>query len=79
MVTLLTTKHEGIQATAASVLCNIGEIVDTRQAMSDANALPILLSLLKSPVPIVHSRAAVILADLCCVEMNQESVDDGKV
>jgi hypothetical protein len=79
LVSLLNTKHEVIQATAASVLCNIGEINEIREAMCRANAIPILISLLQSSMPIVHSRAAVILADVSCVGNAKESVDQGTV
>ena len=78
LVALLKTNHEVIQATAASVLCNIGEITEIRLAMSEANAMPILEPLLKSSAPIIHSRAAVILADVFCVGKNQEIASDGK-
>ena len=77
LVSLLNTDHEIIQATAASVLCNIGEIKDIREAMCKANAIPILILLLQSATPIIHSRAAVILADVSCVGNAKESVDQG--
>ena len=77
LVSLLNTQNEVIQATAASVLCNIGEIKEIREAMCKVNAIPILISLLQSPVPIIHSRAAVILADVSCVGNMEESVDQG--
>jgi hypothetical protein len=75
LVSLLSTQHEVIQATAASVLCNIGDIEDIREAMCKANAIPILISLLQSSMPIIHSRAAVILADVSCV--GNMKVDQG--
>lgn len=74
---LLNGQNEVIQATAASVLCNIGEVKEIREAMCKANAIQILISLLQSPVPIIHSRAAVILADVSCVGNIEESVDQG--
>ena len=77
LVSLLTTQHEVIQATAASVLCNIGEIKEIREAMCKANAIEILISLLQSSVPIIHSRAAVILADVSCVGNTEDKVDQG--
>lgn len=79
LVTLLDTKHEVIQATAASVLCNIGEIEEIRKAMCKANAVPTLITLLQSSMPIIHSRAAVILADVSCVGNTVESVDQGSI
>ena len=77
LVSLLNTKHDVIQATAASVLCNIGEIKEIREAMFQANAIPVLISLLQSSMPIIHSRAAVILADVSCVGSTKENVDPG--
>jgi hypothetical protein len=77
LVSLLNTKHDVIQATAASVLCNIGEIKEIREAMFQANAIPVLISLLQSSMPIIHSRAAVILADVSCVGSTKESFDPG--
>lgn len=77
MVALLDTKHELIQATAASVLCNIGEIDEIREAMCKVNAIPILISLLQSSMPIIHSRAAVILADISCAGNTKQTVNEG--
>lgn len=59
---------------AASVLCNISEQNDIRLALTTANAGPILIQLLSSPVDDIQSRAAIILSDLACVQGNQEVI-----
>lgn len=78
LVSLLVVEQEVIQATAASVLCNIGEIKEVRRAMCEANAIPVLVSLLQSSTPIIHSRAAVLLADVSCVGEADTIVDQSK-
>ena len=47
--------------------------------MSKAGAIPVVVSLLHSPVPMIHSRAAVILGDLACLDVNQGKIsEEGK-
>ena len=59
---------------AASVLCNISEQTEVRQALTRCSSGPILIKLLSSPVDDIQSRAAIILSDLACVEGNQELI-----
>ena len=66
--------NEEIQCVAASVLCNISEQVEVRQALTKCNAGPILIKLLMSPVDDIQSRSAIILSDLACVEGNQDLI-----
>ena len=74
LVTLLRLDNEELQALAASVLCNIGSHTEVREAVSAAEAVPVLISLLASPVAMIHSRVAVILADLACLDSNQDKI-----
>ena len=79
LVALLRLDSEELQALAASVLCNIGSHSEVREAVSAADAIPVIIHLLESPVPMIHSRAAVILADLACLDKNQDKIaEEGK-
>ena len=71
LVALMKLDNQEIQSVAASVLCNISENEDIRLALTAAQAGPILIQLLMSPVDDIQSRAAIILSDLACVEGNQ--------
>ena len=70
---LLRVDSEEVQSVAASVLHNISEHDPVQRALTEANAGPILISLLSSHVDEIQSRAAVVLSDLACVEGNQVS------
>ncbi|XP_052246071.1 ankyrin and armadillo repeat-containing protein-like isoform X2 [Dreissena polymorpha] len=74
LVDLLKIDNEELQCVAASVLCNISEQTEVRQALTKCKAGPILIKLLSSPVDDVQSRASIILSDLACVEGNQELI-----
>ena len=74
LVALLSSENEDLIAVAASVLCNIASHHQVRVEITLANAIPVLVQLLGSSMPMTHSRAAVILADLSCLEDNQELV-----
>lgn len=71
LVDLLRLDDTELQSLAASVLCNIGSHTEVRADVSKANAIPVVVGLLDSPVPMIHSRAAVILGDLACLDANQ--------
>lgn len=71
LVDLLKLDSEEIQSVAASVLCNISEYDKIRNALTDAQAGPILIQLLGSAVDDIQSRAAIILSDLACIAGNQ--------
>lgn len=80
LVDLLRLDNVELQSLAASVLCNIGSHTEVRAEVSKADAIPVVVSLLGSPVPMIHSRAAVILGDLACLDVNQEKIaDEGTV
>ena len=80
LVDLLRLESVELQSLAASVLCNIGSHGEVRAEVSKANATPVVVSLLDSPVPMIHSRAAVILGDLACLDVNQEKIaEEGTV
>ncbi|XP_070211365.1 ankyrin and armadillo repeat-containing protein-like isoform X4 [Littorina saxatilis] len=74
LVDLLKLDSEEIQSVAASVLCNISEYDKIRNALTDAQAGPILIQLLGSAVDDIQSRAAIILSDLACIAGNQEMI-----
>lgn len=74
LVNLLRTDNVELQSLAASVLCNIGSHAEVRAEVSKANATPVVISLLSSPVPMIHSRVAVILGDLACIDLNQAKI-----
>lgn len=75
LVDLLRTKNtDELQSLAASVLCNIGSHTEVRNEVSKADAVPVVISLLDSSVPMIHSRAAVILGDLACIDVNQTKI-----
>ncbi|XP_023930596.1 ankyrin and armadillo repeat-containing protein-like [Lingula anatina] len=76
LVELLKLDNEEIQAVAAATLCNISEHEPIRHALTTAQAGPILIKLLSSPVDDIQSRAAIILSDLACVDNNQDSITD---
>ena len=80
LVDLLRTKNtDELQSLAASVLCNIGSHTEVRNEVSKADAVPVVISLLDSSVPMIHSRAAVILGDLACIDVNQTKIaEQGK-
>ena len=71
LVELLKIDNEDIQSVAVSVLFNISEHDPVRRALTEANAGPILIQLLTSPVDEIQSRAATVLSDLACVDGNQ--------
>jgi len=73
-VNLLKIENEELQCVAASVLCNISEQMEVRQALTKCHSGPILIRLLQSPVDDIQSRAAIILSDLACVEGNQDAI-----
>ena len=80
LVDLLRLDNVELQSLAASVLCNIGSHTEVRAEVSKADAIPVVVSLLGSPVPMIHSRAAVILGDLACLDVNQGKIaDEGRV
>lgn len=76
LVDLLRLDDTELQSLAASVLCNIGSHTEVRADVSKANAIPVVVGLLDSPVPMIHSRAAVILGDLACLDANQGWIAD---
>ena len=80
LVDLLRLDNVELQSLAASVLCNIGSHTEVRAEVSKADAIPVVVSLLGSPLPMIHSRAAVILGDLACLDVNQGKIaDEGTV
>ena len=74
LVSLLDTDDVPLLSLVVSVLCNIGEFSEVRQKVSSENAVPQLIGLLSCNVPLVHSRVAVILGDLGCLEENQARI-----
>lgn len=74
LVNLLKIENEELQCVSASVLCNISEQTEVRQALTQCNSGPILIQLLSSTVDDIQSRAAIILSDLACVEGNQDQI-----
>ena len=76
LVDLLRLDNVELQSLAGSVLCNIGSHNEVRVEVSKANAIPVVVSLLASPVPMIHSRAAVILGDLACLDVNQGKISE---
>lgn len=72
LVDLLRLENAELQSLAGSVLCNIGSHAEVRAEVSKADAIPVVVSLLRSPVPMIHSRAAVILGDLACLDVTRE-------
>ena len=74
MKLLRVSSSEDLQSVAASVLCNISEHDEVREALTEANAGPILIQLLSSAVDEIQSRAAIVLADLACVQQNQQTI-----
>ena len=74
LVDLLRLENVELQSLVASVLCNIGSHTEVRAEVSKADAIPVVVNLLDSPVPMIHSRAAVILGDLACLDMNQRKI-----
>ena len=80
LVSLLDTDDIPLLSLTVSVLCNIGEFDEVRQKVSSENAIPKLVELLSCEVPLVHSRVAVILGDLGCIEGNPMKVAaEGKI
>ena len=71
LVALLRLDNVELQSLAASVLCNIGSHTDVRVEVSKVDAIHVIIGLLDSPIPMIHSRAAVILGDLACLNSNQ--------
>ena len=76
LVDLLRLDNVELQSLAGSVLCNIGSHNEVRVEVSKANAIPVVVSLLASSVPMIHSRAAVILGDLACLDVNQGKISE---
>ena len=66
--------NEDLQSVAASVLCNISEHDEVRQALTEADAGPILIQLLSSELDEIQSRAAIVLSDLACIGDNQDTI-----
>ena len=79
LTALLETDDTSLLSLIVSVLCNIGEYEEVRKKVSAANAVSRLISLLSSPVSLVHSRVAVILGDLGCVDENQIKIAEAGV
>ena len=63
-----------VTALAASVLCNIGEHAEVRAELGAVGAVEKLMQLLQSPHSLIHSRAAVVVADLACVNEFQVKI-----
>lgn len=76
LVDLLRLENAELQSLAGSVLCNIGSHAEVRTEVSKADAIPVVVKLLHSPVPMIHSRAAVILGDLACLDVNQGKISE---
>ena len=74
LTVLLSTDNVILLSLISSVLCNIGEFEEVRREISATKAVPQLVSLLSCPVAIVHSRVAVIIGDLGCVNDNQKII-----
>lgn len=80
LVALLKIENEDLESLACSVLCNIGSYMEVRVAVSATDATGVIVQLLSSPNVMIHSRAAVVLADLACVDNNQDKIaDEGTV
>ena len=80
LISLLDTDDIPLLSLVVSVLCNIGEFDKVRQKVSSGNAIPKLVELLACEVPLVHSRVAVILGDLACIEENRMKIaTEGKL
>ncbi len=79
LVALLESDDIPLLSLVLSVLCNIGEFDAVRKEVSAGNAVPKLVGLLDCPVSIVHSRVAVLIGDLGCVDQNQKIIaEEGK-
>ncbi|KAK3726414.1 hypothetical protein QZH41_019667 [Actinostola sp. cb2023] len=76
LVTLLKTDNEDLQSLSCSVLCNIGGHDELRSEVSSSDATSVVVQLLGSSNPMIHSRASVVLADLACVDNNQYKVSE---
>lgn len=76
LVTLLKTDNEDLQSLSCSVLCNIGSHEEVRKEVSSTDATSVVVQLLDSCNPMIHSRAAVVLADLACVADNQSKISE---
>ena len=73
-MSLLELDSKAIKAMAVSVLCNISEHRQVCQALTTANAGPILISLLGSRDDDIKARAAIVLSDLGCTGDNQDDL-----
>ena len=74
LITLLSSDQDNLVAVAASVLCNIAKHHEVRVAITQANAITVLVNMLTSTLPMIQSRAAVLLADLSCLNDNQNLI-----
>lgn len=63
--------NKDMQSVTAAVLCNISENEPVKLALTEAEAVPVLIKLLSSPLDEVQSRAAIIIADITLVGENQ--------
>ncbi|CAD5114678.1 DgyrCDS3724 [Dimorphilus gyrociliatus] len=72
VVSLLYLNDERIQAVAVAVLCSISQHQDVRLALCQTNAGPILIQLLSSPNDDIQARASIVVADMACIEGQQE-------
>lgn len=79
LVDLLRLENAELQSLAGSLLCNTESHAEVRAEVSKADAILVVVSLLRSPVPMIHSLAAVILGDLACLDVNQGKIsEEGK-
>lgn len=72
VVNLLYLNDERIQAVAVAVLCSISQHQEVRLALCKANAGPILIQLLSSPNDDIQARASIVVADMACIDGQQE-------
>ncbi|XP_061167170.1 ankyrin and armadillo repeat-containing protein-like [Saccostrea echinata] len=74
LVGLLHSDNEVLQSVSASVIVNISEHQEVREALTKAKAAPILIQLLNSPDDNIQSRVAIILSDIASIQGNQSLI-----
>ncbi|XP_076439158.1 ankyrin and armadillo repeat-containing protein-like [Babylonia areolata] len=75
LIKLLKEDSELLQSLVTSVLCNISENANIREAITKAKGGPVFIQLLGSQVEEIQSRCAIILGDLAHVEGNKEALE----
>ncbi|XP_018428916.1 PREDICTED: ankyrin and armadillo repeat-containing protein [Nanorana parkeri] len=74
LVNLLKSKQVNLECVAAGTLSNTSNKVPVAKCLVEAEAIPILITLLHSKHPELQSRCSVILYDIAQVDGNQDSI-----